>query len=140
MLEWIQSHEPLMWWTAAVSAVMFVGSLIAIPILIIRLPVDYFTSPKRHPAPWKESHPVLRLVVLIVKNISGAVLVLAGIAMLLLPGQGLVSILIGVVLLDFPKKYALQRWIIRRKQVHRAINWIRRKGDRKPLEVPDASD
>ena len=75
---------------------------------------------------------------MIVKNVLGVVFALAGIAMLVLPGQGIVTILISVVLLDFPKKFAFERWLIRRRLAHRAMNWIRLKAGRPPLQIPSA--
>lgn len=56
----------------------------------------------------KDHHPLLRLIGLIVKNIVGAVLFLGGLAMLFLPGQGLLTMLIGISLMDFPRKRELE--------------------------------
>jgi hypothetical protein len=55
--------------------------------------------------------------------------------MLLLPGQGVLTILIGIVLLDFPGKYRLERWAVRHRPVYRSINWLRR--GREPIELDD---
>ncbi len=72
----------------------FVGSLIAIPWILVRLPQDYFCE--RHPRTWlKDHHPVLRFIALALKNFVGWILLLGGIAMLVLPGQGLLTILFG---------------------------------------------
>jgi len=60
----------------------------------------------------------------------------AGIIMLVLPGQGIFTILIGIMLLNFPGKYRLERWIVARRPVLRSINWLRRRAGRAPL-VPD---
>lgn len=68
------------------SAVGFIGSLIAIPLILVRLPADYFDT--RTPRHWmKDHHPLLRLMGLIVKNIVGAVFLLAGFAMLFCRGR-----------------------------------------------------
>ncbi|HEX9741847.1 MAG TPA: hypothetical protein VGA17_03555, partial [Nitrospiraceae bacterium] len=49
------------------SVVLFVGTLIAIPFILVRLPPDYFDE--RHPRQWMANyHPVLRLVGRIAKN------------------------------------------------------------------------
>ena len=83
------------------SAIGFVGSLIAIPMILVRLPADYFDT--RTPRHWmKDHHPALRLSGLIAKNLVGIVFLLAGFAMLFLPGQGLLTMLIGISLMDFP--------------------------------------
>lgn len=116
------------------SIVMFVATLIVIPILLVRLPVDYFED-KPQPGWLEGRHPVLRIAAYALKNLIGAVFLVAGIAMLLLPGQGLLTMLIGVSLLDFPGKRNLQRRIVARPLVLRTINRIREKFDRAPLVV-----
>jgi len=114
----------------------FVGSLIAIPFILIRLPPHYFDE--RHPRTWMENHhPVLRLTGLIVKNIIGTIFVLAGFAMLFLPGQGVLTMLIGVSLVDFPGKRRLERKLVGRPAVLKTINMMRAKFDRPPLTVAE---
>ena len=81
-------------------------------------------------------HPVLRVLFLIVKNVCGIVLVLMGVAMLVLPGQGILAILIGLLFLDFPGKFAMERWLVERRPVIHAINWLRAKAHREPLDLP----
>jgi hypothetical protein len=56
--------------------------------------------------------------------------------LLLLPGQGILTLLIGISLLDFPGKRQLEKRIARERHVLKAINWIRAKAGRPPLEVP----
>ncbi|MCH7700574.1 MAG: hypothetical protein IID37_02690 [Planctomycetes bacterium] len=136
MLDWISSHDTLLWWLAVLSVISFVGSLIVIPILAVRIPADYFTGRTRHPTAWKRRHPIIRISILTAKNVFGVAFVLAGVGMLVLPGQGVVTVVIGLMLMDFPGKFAIQRWLIRRGPVHRALNWIRAKTDRPPLEIP----
>ena len=70
-----------------VSGLFFIGTLIAIPILIVRLPDDYFIQ--NHRQTWLQNrHTVLRVSAYVFKNLLGYVFLLAGIAMLMLPGQG----------------------------------------------------
>ena len=106
------------------------------PWLLLRLPSDYFVREDRKPIPLRQRHPVLRITLIVLKNALGGVLVLGGIAMLVLPGQGILSILIGLSLIDFPGKFWLERKLVQRRAVHRTINWLRRKRGREPIEVP----
>jgi hypothetical protein len=129
-------HRALLWWLASASAVMFVGTIVIIPIIVVRIPEDYFTRESRHNGGWTPKHPVLRLAILALKNLAGILLILTGILMLVGPGQGALSILIGIMLLDFPGKYRLETAIIRRRPVYRTINWIRAKAHRPPLKIP----
>ncbi|MDX1606547.1 MAG: PGPGW domain-containing protein [Candidatus Competibacterales bacterium] len=139
LLTWIQGNETLLWWLGIGSLLTFVGSLVAIPVLVSRIPADYFVRPDHRPMlPYFGRHPLLRVLGLLLKNLFGIVFVLAGIAMLVLPGQGILSLLIGISLMNFPGKRALELWLIRQPAVHRGINWIRRRGGHPPLEVPAA--
>ena len=116
------------------SAIGFVGSLIAIPMILVRLPADYFDT--RTPRHWmKDHHPVLRLSGLIVKNIVGIVFLLAGFAMLFLPGQGVLTMLIGVSLMDFPKKRQLEAKMVGQPTVLGVINSMRQKFGKPPLTL-----
>ena len=124
------SLQFLLW----LSLVSFVGSLVALPLILVRLPADYFSE--NHPRTWlKEHHPVLRWMALALKNLCGAILMLGGMAMLVLPGQGVLTILIGVSLLDFPGKRALERKLVSRPLVLQTINRIRGKFNQPPLRV-----
>jgi len=134
MIAWFRSHEALIAWLTASSVVMFVATLILIPLAIARIPADYFASrtpPRRREVEYR--HPVVRLMLRIGKNLLGVVFILAGVAMLILPGQGVLTMLMGLLLLDVPGKYKLERWIVTRPRVFAAINWLRKRAGRAPL-------
>ncbi len=130
----IWGNETLLLILGLVSLFTFVASLFLIPFLVVRIPVDYFAENKRQTSPWAEQHFVIRWAVLLVKNIFGFIFVLLGLAMLVLPGQGLLTLLIGVLLLNFPGKYTFERWLIQRSSVRRAVFWLRKRAGRPPLE------
>jgi len=136
MFKWLVNNETLVWWLASVSIIGFVATLALVPVLIIRIPTDYFSDTRRQRwDPWGQSHPVMRWSLLVGKNLLGWVVILLGIAMLVLPGQGILTIVIGMILINFPGKYRLERWIITRDSVLRAINAIRKRSGRAPLEI-----
>ena len=117
---------------AVAGAIGFIGSLIAIPLILVRLPADYFDT--RTPRHWmKDHHPVLRLLGLVVKNVLGVVFLLAGFAMLFLPGQGLLTMLVGVSLMDFPRKRELEAKMVGQPTLLGIINTMRHKFDKPPL-------
>ncbi|HEU5201872.1 MAG TPA: PGPGW domain-containing protein [Nitrospira sp.] len=125
------STEMLIWLTA-LSMVFFVGTLIAIPFILVRLPADYFDV--RVPRPWMEDHhPVLRLLGHIVKNAVGAIFLFAGFLMLFLPGQGVLTMLIGISMLDFPGKRKVEAKLIGQPTVLSVINGMRQKFNKPPL-------
>ncbi len=134
------SMNPALKWVFALSIVMFVGSLIAVPILVARMRPDYFLERRATEEYWSGRHRAARFTVLLLKNIIGWVLVLAGFAMLVLTGQGILTILIGMTLLNFPGKRKLELWIFRLRHVSRAINWVRTKARQPPLILPDKDD
>lgn len=138
MLEWIRTHDVALWWLAALSIATFVGSLILIPMLVVRIPPDYFTC--RTGPSHRAHHPIRTLCLFAVKNVMGILFMLAGIAMLVLPGQGVLTILIGLVMIDFPGKFSLERWLVRRPTVSRAIAWFRDRAGRPPLQIPSADE
>jgi hypothetical protein len=121
------------WMLAIAVAFTFVATLVFVPWAIVRLPADYFHYHARHRALANTAHPVLRLLLLLAKNIGGCILVVMGLAMLVLPGQGLLTILMGVLLLDFPGKFRFERWLVSRKLILRSCNWLRAKAHKAPL-------
>lgn len=122
-----------------VSIIGFIASLVAIPWILIRLPSDYFDL--RVPRHWmKDHHPVLRMIGLIIKNVVGFVFLLAGFLMLFLPGQGLLTMLIGISFLDFPNKRNLEARIIGQPLLLNAINTIRHKFNKLPLTLSSNSN
>ena len=125
-------------WLTVGSLIGFIGTLIAIPFIMVRLPADYFDT--RTPRHWmKDHHPALRWIGLIVKNAVGAVFLLAGFAMLFLPGQGILTMLIGISLMDFPGKRQLEAKIVGQPTVLQALNAIRTKFDKPPLTLSPGS-
>ena len=107
-----------------------------VPFLISRIPADYFAKREAPVHRWKDEHPLLWLVGKALKNVLGLALLLLGIAMLFLPGQGLLTMFVGLVLLDFPGKRRLELSIVRRPEIRRGLNWFRRKAGQGPLAEP----
>lgn len=120
------------------SIVFFVGSLIAIPFILVRLPADFFDV--RVPRPWMENHhPVLRVLGHVLKNVIGIIFVFVGFLMLFLPGQGVLTMLIGITLLEFPGKRNLEARLIGQPAVLNAINSMRDKFGKPPLIIAPVS-
>jgi len=134
MTDWITINETTVWWLVVFSAVSFIGTLMVVPVLIVRIPADYFAEKRRHRwEPWAHEHPLIRWSLLIAKNVLGYMLIIFGIAMLVLPGQGILTILIGIMFINFPGKYRLERWVVMRPPVLKAINKLRQRAGHAPL-------
>jgi Putative transmembrane protein (PGPGW) len=120
-----------------ISLVFFVGSLVAIPYILVWIPANYFDI--RVPRHWMENHhPILRMIGHIVKNAIGAIFLFAGFLMLFLPGQGVLTMLIGVSMLDFPGKRKIEARMIGQRTVLGVVNGMREKFGKPPLVLaPD---
>lgn len=118
-----------------VSIALLGTSLVIIPAIVVRLPSDYFMHERRMLPPWVERRPFVRYLVVGGKNMIGVVLILASIAGFLLPGLGVVTLIIGFVLLDFPGKFRVMKWLVGKPFIHRPLNWIRRRRGREPIQV-----
>lgn len=132
----LSAHERTLGWIAFVSLIAFIVTLITIPLLIINIPHNYFSTRRPSALPWRFQSPWLNILAKVLKNLLGFVFLVAGVAMLVLPGQGIISILAGMILLDFPGKRAMELLLVARPRVLGALNWIRTKANRRPLIVP----
>ncbi|RJX33598.1 MAG: hypothetical protein C4531_05105 [Desulfurivibrio sp.] len=135
MFTFFQHHESAILWLTGLSTLTFIGTLVIVPLLVARIPANYFASHQPRRPPWAVHHPFIRWTMLLAKNLAGYLFILAGILMLVLPGQGLLTILLGVMLLDFPGKYRLEKWLVSRPAILKSINWLRKRAKRPPLEL-----
>ena len=135
---WVRNYQVLFQTLGLVSLAMFVVSLVVFPLVVANLPGDYFVRDRRDPAHRKRRHPVVWVFLTVVKNIFGFTLILAGIAMLVLPGQGILTILMGLALTNFPGKFTLERRLVRLPSVGKALNRIRKLAGKPRLEIPPA--
>ena len=132
VLAWGQAHQSLFLALGLGSIAMFVGTLLAVPVVICRLPYDIYVrrrAPRSRPAG-------LGAVIALARNLAGLAIIAAGILMLVLPGQGLLTIVIGIALVDFPGKDALERRLIGHPRVIDAMNALRGKFGYRPLDPP----
>ena len=91
---------------------------------IVWLPADHFVS---RPAPesWWRKHRIVRWTLMGLKSVAGVIVLALGIVMLVTPGPGLVFMLLGLSLIDFPGKRALERRLVERPSVMRFLNEVR---------------
>jgi len=137
--EWAEAHKEWLFALGGLSLVTLAISALVLPIVVTRMRADYFLPNRDETRSLAHQRPVIRWVGVTLKNLLGGILFLAGILMLGLPGQGVLTILIGLMLLDFPGKQKLEIWLVRLPTVEKALNWIRQRGGRPPLEIPPRS-
>ena len=117
-------------------AVSLVISFLAIGIVMVKIPRNYFSSHYERDfmpdSPW-----LVRWGATILKNVLGLALVLIGIVLSLpgIPGQGILTILLGLIMLDIPGKRPLEARIIKRPTILGAVNRLRARYDKPALLV-----
>lgn len=126
--DFAQRHPEVLWTLAASSGVLVVISLALTPLVVRLLPGDYFLQNQQHRRTRK--HPV----VYVCKQSAGLLLLVLGLLMLVLPGQGLLTILASLFVLDFPGKIALLRNLIERFQLLPVLNRIRTRHGIQPFD------
>ena len=115
------------------SVLVWIGTLITLPIIIIALPTGYLTRDEKLGAT-RPGYSLWHYPYLVVKNILGAIFILAGLAMLVLPGQGLLTLALGLGLISLPGKHRAIRYILTRRRIFKAINRLRAKAGKPPLQ------
>jgi hypothetical protein len=115
----------------SIAGVVF--GLLAATRLVAWLPSDYFIAVGGPGKPPKLLKKKLRVV----KNLAGVVLLILGFVMLFVPGQGLLTLFLGLLFLDFPGKKKVILSLVRRKTIQSSLNWIRKKKGRPPFVFPN---
>jgi hypothetical protein len=116
----------LIWLSVGLFLVTFFGSILAVGWSAVQIPQDYFVGDRAPPA-WRHRHPFIRWPLIVFKNLLGLVLVVLGIIMSLpgVPGQGILTTLLGAMLVDFPGKRRCERWLLTRRGVLTTLNKLR---------------
>ena len=137
--DWLLEHKEWLYGFGVFSAVTTVIGIVIIPMLIAKMAPDYFLDKRVDEASLKYQHPVLRILGIILKNLLGVILILFGVVLCFpgVLGQGILTILIGLMIMDFRGKRKLEIWLIRLGPVNRSVNWIRKKKNQPPLVLPE---
>ena len=137
IISWSSMNSDLLFLLGSLSIFILMISVFMMVLIISFLPEDYFKSENRNliSSVQNSRYPLLKLLVLITKNFFGVLLFLSGILMLVLPGQGILTIITGLVFMDYPGKYAFERKLLKQKGVINSINWIRSRQSKPPLKV-----
>lgn len=138
--KWIALTQSLLtpaviWSLTFCSVIMAIASLFMMPFVLCSLAPDYFENEKPHLITRIKASSPLACCFLLLKNLLGFVLILAGVLMIFLPGQGLLTILIGMVLTDFPGKFALEKRIVSNSNVLGTINWMRARRGHQEIKI-----
>ena len=137
IISWSSMNSDLLFLLGSLSIFILIISVFMMVLIISFLPEDYFKSENRNLifSVQNSRYPLLKLLALITKNFFGILLLLSGILMLVLPGQGILTIITGLVFMDYPGKYKFERKLLRQKGVINSINWIRSRLSKPSLKV-----
>ena len=133
-IQWFADHPEVLISMGISSIFIFLISILGISWFVAQIPEDYFLRSKRQPSKWQEQNPILRFVVMFGKNLIGLSLIIGGLLMLVLPGQGLLTIVTGLLLINYPGKYKLEQKLSSIPSIFKALNWIRVKAKKPPLQ------
>jgi putative transmembrane protein PGPGW len=130
LLELIESW----WWMIPLWIATFVVGLLLMRWLILRIPADYFTRPPDERL--GSGQHKWQTALWFLKNGGGVLLLIAGVVMMVTPGPGLLAIVFGVTLVDFPGKRRLEEWLVCQPRVLHAANRLRERHGVEPLVSP----
>ena len=133
-LSWSAGHASSLWLAGLGTAVALGLTVFVAPRLVARLPSDHFSRPAEPPGAMGPT----RLAVLLARNVAGLAAALLGLVMLVTPGPGVVMLVVGLSLAEFPGKRNLVARLAGRPRVLDALNWLRRRHERPPFEPPGA--
>jgi hypothetical protein len=136
IVEWLSVNESVLWWVAASSVLVLLASVVIIPWLIVRIPADYFVGGEERRSSLAGYHPLLVSLLRMLRNVLASIFVAVGVVLLFLPGQGLLTLFLGVIIADFPGKHRAVNWLVTQHSVHGPINWLRKRAGKKPLIIP----
>ena len=131
--DFITEYKIYIVWLVSISLGIFVFSLVTIKWLVALIPEDYFVM--KSGSKFRSKRPYLWLITAVVKNLVGYTLILGGIIMLFVPGQGLFTIFIGLILSNYPGKYYIERRIVAMPKILNTVNWLRKKTNKPPLKI-----
>ena len=126
----IEPYQDYFYWMAIVSAILFVVGVIATPLLLGLIDEDYFIQQKNYKF---QINGFWHGVRIIARTLIGLILLIAGFIMLFTPGQGLLSIVIGLSMMEFPGKHRLEWKLIQHEPTYKALNWLRNKAGKAPF-------
>ena len=130
----------LTWQKILVGALIFLASFLInlgiVSFILVKLPADHFSKTRKTKF-WAGPRPAIHAAKVIGKNIAGVLLVALGIVLSLpgVPGQGLLTVLLGIMLLDFPGRHRLEQKLLSKPSIVNTINGLRGRFDKPPLQL-----
>ena len=128
---WLSQNTSILAAVAGFSFLLLTTSLLATPWVLARLPANYFSKP-----PVVKPRSARHLCTSVIKTVLGSIMILTGLAMMFTPGPGLVCLVLGMALCEFPGKHRLLKSVVSRPSVFTTLNWLRKKASKPPFVLP----
>lgn len=135
ILLWLTTHTALVTLISVISVLLLAMTILATPWLVSRLPSDYLLHKPTPPSVPSLGGALLKLLRLIL----GLILACLGLVMMITPGPGMVLLLLGISVAEFPGKHRLMFHIATRPPVFDSLNWMRKRHHKPPFEHPQAT-
>ena len=129
----------LTWHNVLIGVLVFLGTFLLnlgiVSVILVKLPADHFKSDKSKRV--SGSNATIRVLKVIGKNVAGVLLIILGIVLSIpgVPGQGLLTILLGVMLVDFPGREKLEHKLLSKPGIINTINRLRGRFGKPALEL-----
>ena len=128
--QWVADYQGYFILVGIISTIVFIVSIALMPYLLGLIDVHYFVNLPERALP---INSLPQLLLIIIKSVLGFVLLIAGIIMLLTPGQGVICILLALFLMEFPGKHKLELKLIHHQPTFKTLNWLRAKAGKPPF-------
>ena len=122
-----ENYQHILAFFAGFSLLTFVGSLLCIPFVVARLPRNYFQKRPETAVLCLSKVTIGFFILFLLRNILGLLLFAAGFAMLFLPGQGILTMIVGIAVMSFPYKHNLVYQLTRPASIQKSLDWLRKK-------------
>src|SRR5262245_37978213 len=140
-MDWLTDYWASLTLTKALSIIgamvlSFCLSSLLVAFVLVNIPKDFFRGEHQYRI-FSDSHPILRWMAILIKNVLGIFLIALGIVLSIpgVPGQGLLTILIGLILTDVPGKRGLEIRLLRLPTVLASVNKLRGRFNKAPLQL-----
>lgn len=140
MYAWLASFDvslSTVLWTVGLTVVGVAASVAISVFVLVRLPPDFFQRPANERF-FRNMRPPWRQLALVGKNLLGVAIVVVGVALSVpgVPGQGVLTILLGLMLLDFPGRARLELAILHLPAVRKGVDRVRIRFGKARLDLP----
>lgn len=132
MWQFVRERPVLLAVLTLVTLLTITVSVIGLPRTLAKLPADYFVVDATTARIRRRQH----LPSTVRRQLLGLGLVVVGVVLLFLPGQGVLTIVAGLMVMDFPGKRRWLRWLATRDNVRPALQWARQRAGEPPFEMP----